>query len=53
MVVWDHLDHFGPVHFPTVPWPLPTFCGTLILLLLLLLLHPLSLHFHVSEGHER
>ena len=18
------LDHFGPVHFPTVPWPLPS-----------------------------
>ena len=23
MVVWTILDHFGPVHFPTVPRPLP------------------------------
>ena len=24
MVAWNILDHFGPVHFPTVPRPLPT-----------------------------
>ena len=23
MVVWTILDHFGPVHFPTVLQPLP------------------------------
>ena len=25
MVVWTILDHFGPVHFPTVPQSLPSF----------------------------
>ena len=25
MVVWTILGHFGPVHFPTVPWPFPRF----------------------------
>ena len=30
IVVLTILDHFGPVHFPTVPRPRPTFCGTLI-----------------------
>ena len=27
MVVWTVLDHFGPVHFPTVPQPLPIYCA--------------------------
>ena len=26
MVIWTILDHFGPVHFPTVPCPFPSNC---------------------------
>ena len=30
MVKTTILDHIGPVHFPTVPWPFPKFAGAIL-----------------------